>query len=167
MNRRIYEPPLLYQRVEQRRYRQFHVSRNSWAAQAERTVRRELEKLPMDRFIIAHDIRFKYGNIDHLVIRDDGRIILIETKAYRGEISTDGQNLLIDGRKPARNPICQMQRSIRSLKRFSKGPRPRPIWIDAYLVMPYAQCRSSSFRIGGCRIVVARQLQRRLLDLFE
>ena len=81
-------------------------------AQAERKVRGELNKLPMDRFIVAHDIRFKYGNIDHLVIRDDGRVFLIETKSHRGVITIDGNRLLLNGQPFKKNPIIQITRAI-------------------------------------------------------
>ena len=75
---------------------------------AERTVQKMLEELPMDHFIVMNDIRFKYGNIDHLVIRDDGALFMIETKACRGTVTYDGKQLLANGRPFTRNPISQI-----------------------------------------------------------
>jgi Holliday junction resolvase-like predicted endonuclease len=106
----------------------------------------------MERFIVAHNITFKYGNIDHLVIRDDGRIFLIETKAYRGNVTTDGRNVLVNGRRPTRNPICQMQRTIRFLKRHEVEDGRRSMWITAIIIAPFA--RDCGVRmVGGVHII--------------
>lgn len=124
--------------MEIKKNRRFYVSRNSWAAQAERRVRRILEELPMDHFLVMNDIKFKYGNIDHLVIRDDGRIFLIETKPHRGTVTFDGKRLLVNGRPFKRNPICQMNRTIRWLRQFTCGMWCDNPWFVAVLVFPKA-----------------------------
>lgn len=108
-------------------------------------VRRELNKLPMDRFIVAHDIKFKYGNIDHLVIRDDGAIFLIETKSHRGTVTYDGKRLLINGRPFKKNPICQIHRSIRSTRGFSRRYRRITPWIIAVLAFSNAEVDGQLF----------------------
>lgn len=119
----------------------FHVSRSSWGAQAERMVRRELDKLPMNRFMVAHDIRFKYGNIDHLVIRDDGRVFLIETKSYRGVITTNGYGLYVNGQPLENNPICQINRTIRWIRNIMIRAFGTGCWVTALLVFPAADVR--------------------------
>ena len=99
-------------------------------------VRSELNKLPMDRFIVAHDIKFKYGNIDHLIVRvDDGQIFLIESKAYRGIVSVIDDSILVNGRKPTRNPFCQVQRSIRYIKAIWSKDQ----WIESAIICPLAK----------------------------
>lgn len=113
---------------------------NSWGEQAEQIVRDKLNGLPRDRFIVAHDIRFKYGNIDHLVIRvADRQVYLIETKSYRGRITAIGGRLLLNGRPLKRNPICQIQGSTRYLRGVLGNP-----WLVAILVMPFADIRAGA-----------------------
>lgn len=123
--------------MEKKKKRRFRISRNSWGAQAERKVRRLLEQLPMDRFIVMNDVRIKYGNIDHLVIRDDGAIFIIETKSHRGTVTFDGKRLLHNGKPFKKNPICQMNRNIRWVRSFTHATAARA-WFTAILVFPNA-----------------------------
>lgn len=140
----------------------FHVSRNSWGAQAERMVCSELNKLPMDRFIVAHDIKFKYGNIDHLVIRVvDGRIFIIETKSYRGKISTDGRHVFVNGSLPKKNPICQVQMAIRYIRDWMrKMGYGQMRWIQGLIVAPfctkvYGSATLNCIRVGTIQDVLS------------
>lgn len=128
----------------------FRVSRTSWAAQAERKVQCILEQLPMDHFIVMNDIKFRYGNIDHLVIRDDGAIFLIETKSHRGVITSDGNQLLLNGKPFKKNPICQVNRTIRWLRNMIARFYRRNVWIVAVLVFPRAKvnCRKIIKRVN-------------------
>ena len=104
--------------------------------QAERKVQRILAELPMEHFIVANDIKFRYGNIDHLVLRDDGTIFVIETKSRRGRITWDGKQILFDGQPSARNHLCQMNRTIRWLRDFTRGTWRVNPWFVAILVFP-------------------------------
>jgi len=123
--------------------RKFHVNQNSWGAQAERKVRWMLEELPMDHFIVMNDIKFKYGNIDHLVIRDDGMIFLIETKSHRGTVALDNNNgLRVNGRPFTRNPICQINRNIRWLREFFRCMWRTKPWFVAVLVFPNGKIKA-------------------------
>jgi hypothetical protein len=119
--------------------RRFYVSKSSWAAQAERKVRRFLEDLPMDHFMVMNDVRFKYGNIDHLVLRNDGAVFMIETKSHRGTVTFDGKRLLENGRPFTRNPVTQMNRNIRWFREWSLRMTGKSIWFTAILVFPEAK----------------------------
>ena len=119
--------------------RRFRFSWNSWGAQAERKVRRILEQLPMDRFIVMNDVRIKYGNIDHLVIRDDGAIFIIETKSHRGTVTFDGKQILLNRKPFKKNPICQMNRNIRWLREYFPLLTGESTWFTAILVFPEAK----------------------------
>ena len=92
----------------------------------------------MDRFIVMNDVRIKYGNIDHLVIRDDGAIFIIETKSHRGTVTFDGKRLLHNGKPFKKNPICQMNRNIRWFREWSLRMTGKSIWFTAILVFPEA-----------------------------
>jgi len=93
----------------------------------------------MDRFIITNDVKFRYGNIDHLVIRDDGAIFLIETKSHVGRVTTDGKQLLLNGRPFQDNYLCQVNRTIRWLRRMARTMFRANPWFVTALVFPNAQ----------------------------
>jgi hypothetical protein len=110
---------------------------HGWAT-AEREVGELLTQLLLDGCLVLNDVPFRYGNLDHVVIRPDRTIFLIETKSHRGKVTWNGKQLLINGRPFSRNPICQINRSIRWVRRMAKqlcGVNP---WIVAVLVFPNA-----------------------------
>lgn len=122
-------------------------------------VRSELNKLPMDRFIVAHDIKFKYGNIDHLVVRDDGRVFIIETKSHHGIITTDGNHLLLNGQLFKKNPIIQISRAIRWLRATMQSICDTNCWFDAVLVFPFGAV-SGQRPVGRVNTVRLRDLRK-------
>ena len=106
---------------------------------AEMEVSKLLTNLLPEGYLVLNDIKFKYGNLDHVVIRPDRAIFLLETKACRGQVSWNGKQLLINGRSFSRNPICQINRSIPWVRQTAKrlfGVNP---WIVAVLVFPNAR----------------------------
>lgn len=147
--------------MDGKKKRRFRISRNSWGAQAERKVRRILEQLPMDRFIVMNDVRIKYGNIDHLVIRDDGAIFIIETKSHRGTVTFDGKKLLLNGKPFKQNPICQINRNIRWLRSMTAGVLRKRTWFTAILVLPRARIHLPG-RIKGVEVLKETQLGQHL-----
>lgn len=143
-------------------------------ATAERQVGELLTQLLLDGCLVLNDVLFRYGNLDHVVIRfrpraphgfrlrrgyagqDTGQVrpditvFLIETKSHHGRVTWNGKQLLINGRPFSRNPLCQMNRGIRWIRRMAKrlfGVNP---WIVAVLVFPNADVliRSSVKRVN-------------------
>ncbi len=109
-----------------------------WAA-AEKEVGRMLAELLLDGCLVLNDVPFPYGNLDHLVIRPDGTVFLIETKSHRGKVTWDGKRLLINRRPFSSNPICQINRSIRWVRQMAKRLFGHNPWIVAILAFPNAQ----------------------------
>ena len=109
-----------------------------WRA-AEIRVARLLARLIADGYLVLNDVPFPYGNLDHLVIRPDGAVFELETKAHRGTVTWDGKRLLINKRPFTRNPISQVHRSIRWLRHMAKRLFGHNPWIVAILVFPNAQ----------------------------
>lgn len=105
-------------------------------AAAEAKVRRILNKLPKDQFTVYHNIKAKYGNIDHLVIRNDGAIFLIETKSHRGKITCKSKNICLNDRPMHPNPIVQLQRNVQWLRTTIDKEAGEPFWITAVIVLP-------------------------------
>ena len=108
---------------------------------AEQVVARLLTELLTDGCLVVNDIKFKYGNIDHLVIRPDGFVFNIETKAHRGVVTTDGKQLLLNGKPFKKNYFCQMNRTIRWERRIMQQLWGKNTWMIAVIVFPNADVR--------------------------
>jgi hypothetical protein len=83
-------------------------------------VARLLNKLPHDRFRVLHNLRYCWGDIDHVVVRQDGVLFAIETKAHRGRVGWNGWNLLLDGAPLRENWIGQAMASVRWLRKLAR-----------------------------------------------
>lgn len=143
--------------MEDRKRRRFRIRHNSWGAQAERKVQQILEQLPMDHFIVMNDVRFRYGNIDHLVIRNDGIVFMIDTKSEHGSITFDGRKLLVNRRPFRRDPICQMNRNIRWIREFIREAWGANQWFISVVVFANARlCLKSP--VGKVSILTAEEL---------
>ena len=105
---------------------------------AENRVGEALLELLLDGYVILNDIKYRYGNIDHVVIRPDGTFILIETKSHSGRVTTDGRRVLVNGRSLRTNPISQVMRSIRWIRDLAKRLYGKNPWMVAVLVFPNA-----------------------------
>ncbi|HCO39694.1 MAG TPA: hypothetical protein DIT36_07065, partial [Aquificaceae bacterium] len=71
-----------------RRFQKLHKlsKRSIKGAKGEEEVGRILSKLP-ETYVVFHDIKSPYGNIDHVVFDGLNNIVfLIETKAYNGNV---------------------------------------------------------------------------------
>ncbi len=74
--------------------------------------------IPMG-YHILHDIEFDGFNIDHVAIGPGG-VFVVEVKTYSKRpgdvrISYDGNDILVDGQKPIRDPLAQVRASTRQL----------------------------------------------------
>lgn len=77
---------------------------------AEERVEAILDELYED-YLVLHDVPSPYGNIDHVVIRRDGNVFLVETKAHGGQVSSDQESLLVNGHAPEKDFIAQCLRN--------------------------------------------------------
>jgi hypothetical protein len=126
--------------METDRKRHFYVSRNSWAAQAERKIADLLHQLDKRDFTVLNDLPARYGNIDHLVIRHDGVVFIIETKSQRGLVTMKNGRIMINDSTTPHNYFCQVNRNIKWLKKHM----PHKQWIVAILAFPNAEVRIRS-----------------------
>lgn len=106
---------------------------------AENRVGEVLLDLLLDGYVILNDIKYRYGNIDHVVVRPDGTIFLIETKSHMGRVTTEGRRILVNGRPLKTNPISQVMRSIRWMRDLAKRLSGKNPWVVALLVFPNAK----------------------------
>lgn len=121
-------------------------------AEAEETVGAVLDRLP--DCVVIHDVRKKngdkkYGNIDHVVFRRDGAVLLIETKSHRGTV-TEAR---------ASNFLNQTHQNIYWLRDFLKARFHFEPWINAAIVFPNANVRVRR-PLRGVDVVGASYLER-------
>jgi hypothetical protein len=106
-------------------------------AEAEEKIGALLNALP-GRYIVLHDVTARYGNIDHLVFRDDGAVFLLETKSHHGTVTAHGDDLRRNGWRFEKNFIKQTHRNLFWLRDFLRvrlGVEPH---IHAAIVFPNA-----------------------------
>lgn len=115
-------------------------SEPEWSA-AEKRVGKLLTSLLADGYLVLLDVKFKYGNLDAVVIRPDRTVFLIEVKSHRGTVATDIHQLLLNGRPFQKNYLCQVNRGIRWLRHMSKRLFGFNPWIVAVIVFPNADVR--------------------------
>ena len=99
-------------------------------AQAEEDVGAVLNHLPANCRVL-HDVVAGHGNIDHVVLRDDGVAFLIETKSHSGIVT------------PARAEqfLKQTHGNIYWLRDFLKETSGMEVWINAAVVFTNAEVR--------------------------
>jgi hypothetical protein len=103
-------------------------------AKAEAAVGAILNRLP-GNYRVFHDVPAQFGNLDHLVFRDDGAIFLIETKSHRGTVTIERNELLRDGQQFEKNFIKQTLGNVSWLKK-SIGDQFSftPAWVHSAIV---------------------------------
>jgi hypothetical protein len=106
-------------------------------AEAEEAVGAILNQLP-GSYMVSHDVSGPYGNIDHVVLRRDGAVFVIETKSMRGKVSERNGQLLVNGRVPQKDFVGQVLRNavwLRDVLATELGVIP---WVDAALLFTRA-----------------------------
>jgi hypothetical protein len=109
----------------------------SRGAQAEESVGAILDRLP-ENCIVLHDLNTGWGNIDHVVFRQDGAVCLIETKSRGGTVSEVGGELRCNGKPFEKDILKQTHGNIYWLRDFLKVRFGVTPWINAAIVFPSA-----------------------------
>ena len=138
------------------------VRRAERGAEAEVKVGNLLDSLG-DRFLVLHDVESPHGNIDHLVITQEGKIFVIETKSHRGRISVQNDRLLINGHPMERDPIRQVvQNAIWVKERVQEVTGQKP-WVEGIVVFPHAFVPKGT-RVRGIYVQNIRYLAQTLRE---
>ena len=103
-------------------------------AEAYDQVRNTLEELP-DEFQVIHDLSTPFGKVDHVVVGPTG-VFVLSTKAWKGEVSGDGNGELLWNQYPLDEPVLRLfAETVSRLKErvepVGKGPVPdfQPIFV--------------------------------------
>src|SRR3974390_2906664 len=75
-------------------------------AEAYDQVRNTLEDLP-DDFRVIHDLSTPFGKVDHVVVGPTG-VFVLSTKAWKGEVSGDGNGELLWNQYPLDEPVLRL-----------------------------------------------------------
>lgn len=118
-------------------------------AQAEEKIGAILDDLG-EGYLVLHDVRSQYGNIDHIVISQHG-IYLIETKAHGGRITITGDQILVNGHAPEKNFISQTLNNTYWLREQISRTTNTEAWITPILVFTNAYVETGT--IKGIKIV--------------
>jgi hypothetical protein len=137
----------------------FLIKRESDAArgaEAEETVGAVLNRLS-DEHMVLHDVPGPCGNIDHVILRKDGAVFVIETKSAAGNVSERNGQLLINGKAPEKDFIRQTLRNVvwvRDVVAAELGVIP---WVDGALVFTRAyvsiRCDIEQIRVMNVRFL--------------
>lgn len=102
-------------------------------ADSEEKVGVLLDALDRERSQVFHDVVLGPGNIDHVVVRRDGAVFVIETKSHYGKITQDGLQLLRNGRPFEKDFIKQTLNNAVTLGRHLESYAERRIWVNGIL----------------------------------
>jgi hypothetical protein len=107
----------------------------------EREVGRMLENCRTLGYAVFHDIPGNGFNVDHVLIGPAG-VFAVETKTFskptvrRAEIDYDGQQILIDGFKPDRDPVVQANASADFIRGTLMRMTARDVKVRPILLFP-------------------------------
>lgn len=106
-------------------------------AVAEEKIESLLQTLGENYFVL-HDIESPYGNIDHIVISNEGRVFLLETKSHHGKAAVMNGELLINGKPPEKDFINQALKNVYWLRKQIREIVGIQIWITPVIVFTSA-----------------------------
>lgn len=102
-------------------------------ARGEMRVGRELEKLHMEGFHVFHDYRVEgRGNVDHFLIGEPG-VFVVESKAWKGDVSSDGENVLVNGRRCFKDPLKQVGGEAKDVHELIRASCGMEVWVHPIL----------------------------------
>lgn len=144
---------MLIERVVSRKICEFEKLRNAMrrGMSGEAEIAMILEGLP-DSFTVINDLTTPFGNVDHVVVGPTGAYV-IDTKNWRGTVTSDGKGELLLNGKPISKPVVKtLLRTVMSIQekvRILSGCDP---YIQAVLAFPmtYVAVGNSSTRHVHC-----------------
>lgn len=125
----------------------------------EQAVWKELYNLPRG-FRAYHDLMLGKGmtNIDFVVTGPCG-IVTVEAKNHYGRVTTDGQNIFINGKPPAQNMLGQAGYEARMLSEFLEAKATGRVYVTAVLVFTNPKTFVDvETKVRGVHVLHLRQL---------
>ena len=132
-------------------------------AEAYDQVRNTLEELP-DEFRVIHDLSTPFGKVDHVVVGPTG-VYVLATKAWKGEVSGDGNGELLWNQYPLDEPVLRQfaEMAIRMKERIQPLAKSAPPDFQPVFVFTAAALRLDDKALQRVRCIPEAQLRGQLL----
>jgi hypothetical protein len=91
-----------------------------------------------DQYFIINDVVSKFGNIDHVIIKKNAGIFLIETKSHHGKVNVQAKTLFLNGHLPEKDFISQTLNNAYWLRGRIKLIFEYNVWIYPIIVFTNA-----------------------------
>jgi len=132
-------------------------------AEAYDQVRNTLEELP-DEFRVMHDLSTPFGKIDHVVVGPTG-VFVLATKAWKGEVSGDGNGELLWNQYPLDEPVLLLfAEMVNHMKeRIQPLAKGTPPYFQPIFVFTAAALRLDEKSTQRVRCIPEAQLRGQLL----
>lgn len=133
-------------------------------ARGEFRVGAELERLHEQGFHVFHDWDSGRGNVDHFVVGPQG-IFAVETKAWNGKITAEGDNLSKNGfvLRNGDDPLRQARRNAWKVHELVEGSSGVRAWVTPVLCFTKAEV-SCYGRVGKVEVNTIGSLNGVLAD---
>jgi hypothetical protein len=90
------------------------------------------------QYFIINDINSNFGNIDHVVIKKNTGVFLIETKSHYGKVTTEDKSILINGHSTEKDFIAQTLKNAYWLRDKVFSITGSQVWIYPIIVFTKA-----------------------------
>ena len=91
-----------------------------------------------DQYFIINDVVSNFGNIDHVIIKKDAGIFLIETKSHHGKINVLDKTIYLNGHLPEKDFIAQTLNNAYWLRERVSPLFESNVWIYPIIVFTNA-----------------------------
>lgn len=133
-------------------------------AEAYDQVRNTLEELP-DEFRVIHDLSTPYGKVDHVVVGPTG-VYVLATKAWKGEVSGDGNGELLWNQYPLDEPVLRQfaEMVVRMKEKIQPLAKSTSLDFQPVFVFTAAALRLDDKALQCVRCIPETQLRGQLLS---
>lgn len=133
-------------------------------ARGEMRVGRELEKLYKEGFHVFHDYRAEgRGNVDHFLVGEAG-VFVVESKAWQGEITSDGENIFVDGKRCFGNPLKQVGGEAKDVRELIQNSCGMSVWVQSILCFCEGELRHYE-KVRSVEVASLGSVNRLIMDV--
>lgn len=91
-----------------------------------------------DQYFIINDVVSQFGNIDHVIIKKDAGIFIIETKSHHGKVSVVDKTIYLNNHLPEKDFITQTLNNAYWLRKRINSIIESNVWIYPIIVFTNA-----------------------------
>ena len=91
-----------------------------------------------ENLLVQHNVAGPYGDLDHVIVRRNGAIVVIDTKSHRGRVTDMEGRLQLNGRSFEKDIVRQARGNAMRLKDQFQSQLQLRVYVHAALVFPNA-----------------------------